>query len=69
MGGVGLEGTLWNLPPRARERVVAFPALHTRSTACGLEARLCGSGRRDGVCPTTGFNLKHMYWLKLILPA
>lgn len=69
-GGVGLKGTAWNLPCRARGEGGALPCT-AHEVHCHVLKGCCGSWgrRRDGVCLTTGFNLKHMYWLKFILPA
>ncbi|XP_032284547.1 uncharacterized protein LOC116647346 [Phoca vitulina] len=59
-------------PSRSQERG-RRPSLHSPGgpPPCGFRLRGAGRrrGRRDGVCLTTGFNLKHMYWLKFILPA
>ena len=66
MGGVGLEGTP---EPLSQERGWC-PSLCCPGGPLPCGFRLCGAGRRrDGVCLTAGFNLKHMYWLKFILPA
>lgn len=63
-------------PCQSHGRVVPSLALPMRSTTMRLKGCvvLGGGGgrwgrRRDGVCLTSGFNLKHMHWPKFILPA